>query len=655
MKRITSWTACFLLAGAVYAQSAIVLSNAPDDLRQAYKKAYSPIAQGDLERGIRDMEKLVKKNPTFVNPYLILADANLQLQNADKAIEYFNKAVALSPDYEPRVYYILGQIYMDRKQFDLAATNFREYLKLPARSEELTFKARKMAMDAEFRPKALANPVPFDPTNLGTSVNTYNPEYFPSITIDENMMVYTTQTGTGSTAQEDLYFSVRENGVWSQGQPVPSVNTPENEGAQTISANGKTLVFTVCNRPEDFGSCDLYISEKRNNKWTTPKNIGSPINSRAWESQPSLSPHGDVLYFARGTTNNGTDLYYSTRSESGEWQTPQPISELNTPYSEGSPCMHPDGQTLYFASDGYGGMGKLDIYMAQKQANGKFGTPVNLGYPINTGESEAAMAVSLRGDLAYISSERAGGMGSLDIYSFELPANVRPKPSTYAIVKVFDATTKKSLPESNLEIINLATNAKFVTAKTDKVGEFLLCLPLQQDYALNIQKAGYLFYSENFELKTTSNSNKNEPFRVEVYLQPIPTSLTTTTTPNNKPKKDTIVSKPIVLKNVFFATNSAELRPESKTELDRLKKMLEDNPTMRIQINGHTDNEGDDQKNQQLSENRAKSVREYLIQQGIVAIRMTAKGFGETQPIDTNDTPQGRAANRRTEFVVLGN
>ena len=432
---------------------------------------------------------------------------------------------------------------------------------------------------------------------------------------------------------------------------MPNVNTVENEGAQAISADGKLLVFTACNRRGDFGSCDLYYSRRLSkDEWSVPKNIGQPINSAAWESQPSVAANGDAIYFARGAQGSGQkDLFVSYLQPDGKWGAPVALTEINTPFDETAPCIHPDGKTLYFSSNGYAGMGSFDLYMSRKGADGKFSTPVNLGYPINTDKAEESIVVSLKGDNAFVSSDRDGSFGLLDIYGFELPPAVRPLPVTYTQIVVRDAATKKAINNAQLNILNLTTEKAFFAARTDREGEVLACLPLGEDYSVNIQKAGYLFHSEQFELKAEYASDK--PYLLTIYLQTIPSAENTVVVKNDT----TPLRKPIILKNVFFSTNSAELKPISKNELDQLKKMLEENPKMRIQLNGHTDSEGDEAKNQLLSENRAKAVSKYLSDNGIAASRLKAKGYGESQPIDSNETPQGRANNRRTEFVVLSN
>jgi outer membrane protein OmpA-like peptidoglycan-associated protein/tetratricopeptide (TPR) repeat protein len=641
---------CAALTAA--AQKYITIKDAPEKLKKSYNDAYQYINVQQYERGIKEMQKILKKTPDFINPYLVIADSYRQIGDLENAISYLNQAVAVAPDYEIRVYMLLGQLQMEHRKFDDARLNLQKFLNYDGLKIEQKERAQRFMADVDFRQKAFASPVPFEPKNLGQGVNSSQREYFPSITVAEDILVYTVQVGKNdSYQQEDLYYSVKIDGVWGKGQPVPNVNTAENEGAQAISADGKLLVFTACNRRADFGSCDLYYSRRLSkDEWSVPKNIGQPINSAAWESQPSVAPNGDAIYFARGVQGTGQkDLFVSYLQPDGKWGAPVALTEINTPFDETAPCIHPDGKTLYFASNGYAGMGNFDLYMSRKGADGKFSTPVNLGYPINTEKAEESIIVSLKGDNAFVSSDRDGGFGLLDIYGFELPPAVRPLPVTYTQIVVRDAATKKTIHNAQLNILNLTTEKAFFAARSDRDGELLVCLPLGEDYSVNIQKAGYLFHSEQFELKAEYASDK--PYLLTIYLQTIPSTENTVVVKNDT----TPLRKPIILKNVFFATSSAELKPISKNELDQLKKMLDENPKMRIQLNGHTDSDGDEAKNQLLSENRAKAVSKYLSDNGIVASRLQAKGYGETQPIDSNETPQGRANNRRTEFVVLSN
>ena len=369
------------------------------------------------------------------------------------------------------------------------------------------------------------------------------------------------------------------------------------------------------------------------NKWSVPYNLEEPVNSRQWESQPSFSSDGKTLYFVSNRHNN-YDIWVSMVNENGEWSVPEKLgANINTDNYEGSVFIHPDNQTLYFSSDGHVGMGGLDIYVSKKDSTGKWGKPMNLGYPINTFKDENSILISADGELAMFASDREGGFGGLDLYGFELYEEVRPEKVTYIKGVVFDNETGKKL-EARFELIDLATGNIAVTSFSNKgTGEFLVCLPANHDYALNVSKEGYLFYSENFNL--SGEKPLTDPVLKDVPLKPLKSG------------------EKVILKNIYFETDKYDLKKTSEIELQKLIELLNKNPGIKIEISGHTDNVGTTEYNLELSQNRAKAVYDYLSENGIDTDMLTYKGYGESQPVDTNDTEEGRANNRRTEFEVV--
>jgi outer membrane protein OmpA-like peptidoglycan-associated protein len=467
-------------------------------------------------------------------------------------------------------------------------------------------------------------------------VNTKDDEYFPVTTADEQYLYFTLMTKNKGFPQEDLAYSEWKNGAWTKAQILgPQINDPStNEGAHTISPTGKYLLYTKCNTPDGQGSCDIFISKRNGDDWNEPKNIGPPINSPGYETQPSISGDGRDLYFVRGTRDKGLDIYVSHLNDTTGWSTPLSIGDvINTGGDEERPFIHPDNRTLYFASNGHPGLGLHDIFMSKKDENGNWSKPVNLGYPINTKGDEMGLSLSADGKTAYYSSDKSGGQGASDIYKFELYANARPDLVTYVKGHVFDAETKEALT-ANIQLYNVESGLKITSLSSDaKNGSFLLTLPVGKDYMYNVAKDGYLFYSENFSLK---DHQTTEPYKLEIYLNKIKEGVS------------------IVLKNVFFETNKFTLLPESKAELNKLADLLKKNPSLKIEVGGHTDNAGNDADNIKLSENRAKAVKDYLVSMGIDGARLTAKGYGKSKPIADNGTEAGRALNRRTEFTVTG-
>ncbi|MFM9950984.1 MAG: OmpA family protein [Saprospiraceae bacterium] len=609
--------------------------------QKLYKEARALNIAEQYPKALAVVEKSIAADPNLIDAALLKAAIYYNLDRYADAVQAYEKALAMAPPaYSPGAWYQLALSAWKLEDFEAAAKHFESYLKLETKSSPTLNRAKQYLKNARFIAEAIKTPVPFEPTPLAGAVNTINNESLPVFTADGSMLVYTFMSG----GREDLYVSRLVDSVWQAGEPIEAVNTPQNEGAQAISVDGKLLIFTGCNRMGAMGSCDLYFSEWRNGAWTEPKNMGAPINTGAWESQPSLSADGRTVYFAseRAGGKGGRDLWISQRQKSGRWGDPVNLGDsLNTTANEASPFIHPDGQTLYFMSDGHPGMGGYDLFFSRKTAAGTWSKPKNLGYPINTMANEGALVVSLDGQTAYFSGDKTDGAGGVDLYSFPLYSAAQPLAVTYAKANVFDEQTKKPLPGALVVVTDLQTGQPYTAANTDEKGEFLVCLPSGKPYAMNVSLPDYLFYSEHFELAGLTHAGK--PFLLNIALSAIPAGTAVTSS-----------NKPVTLRNVFFESGSAQLKPESKTELERLKQLLNDHKTLNIQINGHTDNVGPDADNLRLSEQRAKAVYDYLVQNGIATARLRFKGFGETQTVASNETPEGRQQNRRTEFVVVG-
>ena len=641
MKKIPAILLLFFLMQNCFAQkSYITAKTAKPKLLETYREAQRLSFNGQHEASIKVLEKALRSNPKFIDAQIEWANVKNQQKKYAEAEAGYEKALAIDPNYMSAVKYSLALVEYDQEKYAEASEHFQQYLESGKVSPKRKASAESLMKNAQFIAHALKNPVPFEPVNLGPAINTSSDEYLPTLTADGQKLIYTAVR----RRQEDFYISQNAEGVWQVGKPIIAVNSEYNEGAQSISADGKLLVFTICNRPRGLGRCDLYYTEFTNNNWTPVRNMGSPVNSSAYESLPSISADGKSLYFTCDKKGGigGLDLWVSHRQPDGKWGVPQNLGKpINTTKNEQAPFIHPDGQSLYFMSKGHPGMGGYDLYVSRKQEDGSWGEPQNLGYPINTKGNEGAFAVSLDGQTAYYASDKEGGFGKTDIYSFKLHEAARPKPATYVKAIVSDAIDRKKL-SAQVEFIDLETGNIFISSVTDADGEFLITLPAGKNYALNVSKEKYLFYSENFALK--NEGSVNEPYELKIELHPVPENIGTEVGD---------ISKPIILKNVFFETGSAALKNESLVELDRLKKLLEENPTIKIQINGHTDDVGSDEDNMLLSESRAKAVHDYLLKNNIDEIRLKYKGYGETMPIASNESEDGRKENRRTEFVLI--
>jgi outer membrane protein OmpA-like peptidoglycan-associated protein/tetratricopeptide (TPR) repeat protein len=637
-----------LLSNFLMAQKVITLKSAPSKAVAYYEKGQKALQEQQSERAIAMFAKALEDAPNFIDAQMMWAGVHSALGHDKEAEEGLEKVIAADPMFETRVFYEVGICEWNLNKFEESAQHIEAYLATKPNNEKIKREAERLLANAKFSAYAIKNPVPFELSALGEGINTAADEYLPSLTADASMLVF---TRLDNDYDENFYASLTDTmGRWTKAYPIDAVNTSDNEGAEAISADGSWLVFTACNRKDDGsqGSCDLYWSQLKNDNWTKPSPFSAIINSKAWDAQPCISADGKFLFFSseRPGGQGGRDLWYAERQTGGKWTTPVNIgAAVNSPYNEQCPFLHPDGQTLYFTSNGLPGMGNNDLYFSRKNTDGSWGKAQNLGYPINTKSNEGTLVVSLDGKMAYFAAVKPEGLGKNDIYKFPLPSFARPKPVTYVKARVTDAKTRNALV-AKVEFIDLQTGQTFVSAVTKANGTFLVCLPTGKSYSLNVAKKNYLFASENFNLTDTLVSN--EPFLLNIALTEItPKTEPTATTPALEKS-----TPPIVLRNVFFETGAAMLLKESYGELDRLVELMNETPSLRLQFNGHTDDVGDERSNLTLSENRAKTVYNYLLSKNIAPDRLRYKGFGESLPIADNATFEGKARNRRTEFEV---
>jgi outer membrane protein OmpA-like peptidoglycan-associated protein/Tol biopolymer transport system component len=597
----------------------------------------------NYSRSIEFLRAALKTDSEFIEAWLLLAQVCTDAGLIEESIDAYRTAIGIDPGYFPPASYLLARNEFSIGQYQQAREDMKIFLSLGYGSVEMKQNATKLIKYCDFSIKVVAHPVPFEPVNLGPNINTRYDEYWPSLSADESILVFTVQIPIDANnprvymnRQEDFYFSEYQNGEW---QPAKNAgyppNTEKNEGAQTISADGKHLFFTACNLIGGLGKCDLYYSERKGDRWSVPENLGRPVNTGNNEKQPSVSADGRVLFFVsdRAGGKGEFDVWISHRNDDGTWMEPVNAGDsINTTGDEQSPFIHPDNQTLYFASTGWPGLGRYDIYLSKRKTDDTWSTPVNLGYPINTFNNEEGLIVNAAGNTAYFSSDRIAGQGR-DLYKFDLYEDVRPVKVSYMKGKVYDAETWQRL-QARFELIDLNTGEVVMMSFSEPgSGEFLVCIPASTDYALNVSKKGYLFFSEHFSLEKVYE--RNEPYLKDIPLQPIK------------------IGETIILRNIFYAYNSYKLEDRSKIELDKVIQLMKENPLLVIEISGHTDNTGTPEYNQGLSEKRAVSVKTYLSEHGISPVRMTAVGYGLTKPIASNDTEDGRSENRRTELKIL--
>lgn len=639
MKRVFYLVLFTILTLSLTAQN-IKVSTKNKRAAAAFHKAQKHFEQSSFKLAEEGFLNAISLDSKFIEAYQMLAVLYEETKENLKSIEYYKKVIELNPKFFENNFYYLASLQLKEGLYSDAIENFNIFIKRGRGSANLVSFSEDLMKRAQFALSLMMNPVEFKPHNLGPNINTSNAEYSPTLTADEQTIYFTVlrprdaRTIHNASFEEDFYISKKVNGEWTVARPLGHpINTHGNEGAACISPDGKTFYFTACNRSDGFGSCDIYYSDWIAGAWSHPKNLGNIVNSSSWDSQPSIAPDGKTLFFT-SARNGNMDIYITVKDDFGVWSLPQNIGvPINTSKSEMSPFIHPDGETLYFTSDGHLGMGGFDIFMSKKQTDGSWSIPQNLGYPINTHKDEGFFIVSASGITAIFASDQLNGFGKYDLYSFELPIDARPRPVTYIKGTIADKLSLKKLG-AEFELYDIKTGELVVKSFSDELdGSFLLSLPTSSTYALNVSKNGYLFYSENFELKDTSSILK--PKELNIFLQPIGEG------------------EIVILKNIFFDFDSDKLKEESLLELNKLIKLLNENPKLAIEIRGHTDNRGTFEYNRTLSDKRALAVYKYLVDNGISSNRLTSKGYGASVPIDTNETEEGRANNRRTEFKVI--
>ncbi|HOW20462.1 MAG TPA: OmpA family protein [Tenuifilaceae bacterium] len=631
-----------LLPMLLSAQSPKNLSTKNKRAVARYNEALAAYNRYNLDEAERLLKESIKIEHNFIEAYLVLTQVYSEKGEPEKAISSAEKAVSINNNFFPKTYFNLGVLNFSIGNYQKALEYFEKYLTYHETSGSMVELARNNIERCRFAIHAVANPVPFNPANIGDSINTTLDEYWPSLSVDERTIVYTVRLPKepevgikGTKWQEDFYTSTRnEDGTWSKGIPVGSpLSTVFNEGAQSLSSDGKTMYYTICQ-----GDCDLYFSTiNSDGSWGHPLKLPPAINSeKSSEKQPSISPDGQMLYFVSNRPGGlgGFDIWVSVKNPNEVWGNAVNLGQpVNSPGNEQSPFIHFDNKTLYFSSNDHIGMGGQDIFVSHLTDSGKWSEPLNLGYPINTCKNEEGLVVNAIGKTAYYSSNYIPDKG-MDIYTFELYPEIQPIPSSYVTGTIRDYTTLKPV-EAHISLIDLQSKRETMNSYSSVTGGFMVCLPSDNSYALFAQAPGYLFYSENFNLKGLYSFDK--PYHLDVLLKPVRQGEVT------------------IMRNVFFETDSYELLPESTVELDRVVETLSQNPTIKVEIGGHTDNQGAPDYNQKLSERRAKSVVDYLLSKSVSPERVSWKGYGESQPVAPNSSPEGRAMNRRTELKILEN
>lgn len=609
-----------------------------EDSKQFFK-------EGNLIKSAELLTKAIEIDPNFLEAHFALGNAFKLLSKdspdaAEKYEYHYRKCLEISPRDRKlaAVYFEVAQLDFQKGDYKEAKEKCNTFISLTPVNSSQTVLARKIIANCEYAEKGIKNPVNFKPEEVSSIINAYKLQYFPVLSADQQMMIFTARKGNDRKSDEDMYVSKKEHDEWTKPENIKELNTEFNEGTCTISADGKVLIFTVCEGSEKrrvYGSCDLFVSYNLGGKWQEPQNMGPNVNSRYWDTQPSLSADGRTLYFIseRPGGLGGYDIWRSKRGEDGVWGRAENLRAVNTRSNELAPFIHVNGTTLFFSSDGYLNYGGYDLFRTEFK-NGKWQTPTNLGYPINDHRNQMGLFITADGRTAYYSHEETKGnlVLSSKIYSFEVPKEMRPTVSSnYVKGTVYDAKTKDKI-EAKIDLFNLANDSIESTVMSDaQNGDYLIVLNKGSEYALYVNKEGYLFQSLSFNY----SEKDGKDVVIDIYLEPI------------------VSGSKITLNNIFFETAKWDLQEKSKTELNRILKFMKENPSVKIEISGHTDDVGSDAANLDLSRKRAQSVVDYLTKAGIHSGRLLSKGYGETQPLIPNTSDENRAMNRRIEFKIL--
>jgi len=611
-------------------------------IESLFNEAKTNAQAGDKVKAIALLNQVLKNDPQYFMAFFGLADIYHETKEHQLEKDALINGLRISQDRFPGGYKFLSELLYAEAAYAEALRNIEQYNRL---KKPLTMEENRLLESCRYATMAVESPVAFHPENAGEAINTTEDEYWPSLNGESNALVFTrliTKDAEGEKIaypQEDFYVSQKDSFGWQKALPLgPPVNTGENEGAQCISADGRLLFFTGCGRSDGLGSCDIYMSVKKKGKWSAPVNLGNQVNSNSWESQPSVSAEGRLLYFTSNRKGGKGKMDLWRAEELGVSPEGFPVygkvinlESVNTSGNELSPFIHADGKTLYFASDFWPGMGGKDVFCISMDSL-KNTPPQNLGYPVNTSANEEGLVVEVSGDRAWYTANNTG-FGGRDIFTFQLPDPLKPQPVSWVKGKVINRKTGQ-LILSEIVLNDLVGNKLIQHLYPfENEGEFLFCLPSGHNYGLNISKPGYLFHSENFNLMETNN--RHQPLTLEIALDPIETNITT------------------ILKNIFFETDSFSLKPESKGQLTDIVGFMKTNPGLVIEIGGHTDNQGSENYNLVLSGKRANAVVQSLVEMGVPSARLKSKGYGFSVPVADNSIDEGRAKNRRTELRIL--
>jgi len=605
---------------------------------ELYFEADNFRVRGDYERSISFLKEAINKDKNFEEAYFRLGLTYKNKEDLKSSTDYFEKGLALAKDIKKQNGYRfeLGDNFLRMGSYPQALDQIGQFLLTEKQNTLKIDQAKVWKQHAEYGVAHQNEKLPYSPKVLSDTLNCFPMQYFPVLTADNQQIIFTKRYGRGHDDDEDLVISVKnKTGQWTTPVAISEkINSTAREGACTISADGRYLIFTLCGT-KTYGRCDLFESKKVGDGWSVPVNLGPLVNGSSWDVQPSLSADGQELYFVSDRKGGigGSDIWYSRKDSVGRWMKARNLgSAVNTKYDEISPFIHVNNRNLYFSSNAHPGFGGLDIFVTEKKEK-TWTTPQNMGSPLNNHEDQFAFYVTSDGKRAYYSKDEAEKKNFTKIFSTVLPSQVQVQYSSSVVKgKVRDKENGQPL-NARVELYDIQKDERISIVQSDSIsGEYTIVLTKGAEYALYVSRPDYLFQSLSFNYTSGDHS---KPVEINIDLQKVKANAA------------------IVLYNIFFDVNKYELKEKSTTELEEVIRFLTLNPALQVEIGGHTDNSGAADYNLKLSEQRAQSVANYLTQNGIDAQRISKKGYGALQPVKPNDTENNRQANRRIEFKII--
>lgn len=626
----------------------------------------------DQNKAKEYLAKALTEDEDFADAYYMLADfamqdyekvrginAKLEKQKQAEIHTYLMRILDICPKYENyNLNYLVAETFYKDKDYIKAEAYLKVFVRNTRDNKKAVDIAKEMLYEIDITRQLKSNPVPFNPEPV-EGVSTSEDEYLPLISPDGELLFYTKQymkndinSIYGNRLTEEFSLANRADSTYmhyvdARTMPEP-FNRGNNQGGISITIDNSTLFITQCISLDDYEyrNCDIYISHRTAYGWSEMENLGPNVNGKlTWESQPSISPDGKTLFFASvrpenlGSTKEyqSSDIYYTCLQEDNTWSKAKSIKKpINTEGNEKSPFFHADNRTLYFTSDTHNGLGGFDIFYSQ-QIDSSWTDPVNIGYPINTEEDDLGFVVSTSGERAYFASNKLNGNGGYDIYGFKLYKEARPDKVLFVKGKLVNENGV-GIIDAKVEVQNATTREVSIGMMDNESGNYAVAMRIEEesddDYLMVFKRENSSFTSR---LIDSDDMDSNQPTDINVTIQPIETG------------------QAVRLHDIYFDFASAEIQKKSFIVLDNFVDFLNENPNLTFEIHGHTDDVGDDQSNMILSKQRAKTIYDYLLNKGINASRMNHLGFGEERPIASNETDEGQAQNRRTEFFIVDN